>query len=542
MAETSERRMNLKALQRVDYNITDIIYNASQAALYKFNPKSSEWEKTEIEGTFFIYTRTLVPHHGFIVMNRLSTTNLIEPITAGLEFQLQTPFLLYKNATGQIFGIWFYDESECISIEDILNKLSHSGSNNQLNVQASQRQRCASEGDKMYKGNSGNKSKGSLDILSLLCQAQEEYDKQQKTSKQSNVKMEPKTIRENLPRQSTPKEIVKPTPLRLTNGSNIIEEDNLNKSQSNVASTSNSSNKGTALSLAALFAQANASEQQAQVTSVPPPLHISANLKNEPFSTSVKSAPIKIGVTKPPSELQRLFSNPANTVEHIEKQQLNENIPARDRSTSFSGHTAPLNTTNDSLEKDLRQRLNLNPSNLTPLVLNPMPSSNESGHNDIFAPHFLGRRHSVSPALNTITPAALLASSKKPLISSDIEGPIITPAMFQQSNDLSPLNSPFFPDRERSFRMSPLNTSNTLCPLNFTKSLTSFSQPLQTQVSKSDNDSHASDALALTKEHLKESLVYLLQNDDDFLTKVHDGYIASLKSQLGKFRFKPTNT
>ena len=31
-------------------------------------------------------------------MNRLSTENLVEPITKDLEIQLQAPFLLYKNA------------------------------------------------------------------------------------------------------------------------------------------------------------------------------------------------------------------------------------------------------------------------------------------------------------------------------------------------------------------------------------------------------------------------------------------------------------
>lgn len=38
------------------------------------------------------------PKHGFVVMNRLSTENLIEPITKDLEIQEQAPFLLYKNA------------------------------------------------------------------------------------------------------------------------------------------------------------------------------------------------------------------------------------------------------------------------------------------------------------------------------------------------------------------------------------------------------------------------------------------------------------
>ena len=39
--------------------------------------------------------------------------NLVEPVTKDLDFQLQTPFLLYRNHANDIFGIWFYVEAEC---------------------------------------------------------------------------------------------------------------------------------------------------------------------------------------------------------------------------------------------------------------------------------------------------------------------------------------------------------------------------------------------------------------------------------------------
>lgn len=46
---------------------------------------------------FFVHGRSASPHHGFTIMNRLSTDNLVEPINKDLEFQLQDPFLLYRN-------------------------------------------------------------------------------------------------------------------------------------------------------------------------------------------------------------------------------------------------------------------------------------------------------------------------------------------------------------------------------------------------------------------------------------------------------------
>ncbi|KAI3366399.1 hypothetical protein L3Q82_000554 [Scortum barcoo] len=100
--------ISLAALQRQDPYINNIVDVASQVALYTYNNRANEWEKTEVEGTLFIYTR-----HGFTIMNRLSMENLTEPITKDLDFQLQHPFLLYRNARLVIHGIWFYDKEDC---------------------------------------------------------------------------------------------------------------------------------------------------------------------------------------------------------------------------------------------------------------------------------------------------------------------------------------------------------------------------------------------------------------------------------------------
>ncbi|KAM6896363.1 mRNA-decapping enzyme 1B [Lycodopsis pacificus] len=105
--------ISLAALQRQDPYINDIVDVASQVALYTYNNRANEWEKTEVEGTLFIYTRLASPRHGFTIMNRLSMENLTEPITKDLDFQLQHPFLLYRNARLVIHGIWFYDKEDC---------------------------------------------------------------------------------------------------------------------------------------------------------------------------------------------------------------------------------------------------------------------------------------------------------------------------------------------------------------------------------------------------------------------------------------------
>uniref|UniRef100_A0A3B3R3Y3 5'-(N(7)-methylguanosine 5'-triphospho)-[mRNA] hydrolase n=1 Tax=Paramormyrops kingsleyae TaxID=1676925 RepID=A0A3B3R3Y3_9TELE len=90
--------ISLAALKRQDPYINNIVDVASQVALYTFSNKANEWEKTDVEGTLFVYTRLASPRHGFTIMNRLSMDNLTEPITKDLDFQLQDPFLLYRNA------------------------------------------------------------------------------------------------------------------------------------------------------------------------------------------------------------------------------------------------------------------------------------------------------------------------------------------------------------------------------------------------------------------------------------------------------------
>lgn len=82
-------------------------------------------------------------------MNRLGLNDLVEPINRNLEFQLQDPFLLYKNAQGEeqlfvilkmvfyeisdsfhfsasIYGIWFYDGDECARIGQLMNRYNAS--------------------------------------------------------------------------------------------------------------------------------------------------------------------------------------------------------------------------------------------------------------------------------------------------------------------------------------------------------------------------------------------------------------------------------
>ena len=97
-------------MPQVDPYIVSIEAHCGQVALYKFCEVKVDWEKTEVEGTLLLYQREADPQYGFTIINHLSLDDPVELITKDLYFQLQSPFLFYKNNASEIFGIRFQDK------------------------------------------------------------------------------------------------------------------------------------------------------------------------------------------------------------------------------------------------------------------------------------------------------------------------------------------------------------------------------------------------------------------------------------------------
>ncbi|KAF8781413.1 mRNA-decapping enzyme 1B like protein [Argiope bruennichi] len=229
MSDSEATKINLAALRKVDSTISSIVEGSNQVALYKYLSEESRWEKTDIEGTLFVYVRSNKPQHGFMIMNRLSTTNLVEPITEKLEFQDQTPFLLYRNGEGDIYGIWFYEDKNCVKVYKLLSSLSQLAFN-KSDKSNSIRQRSYSESNRKQQ-KPGN---AQMDIISLLTRAQDEYDKK------SAAKGTSKASKNN--QHASNGDIVKPTPVRVNGATKI--------------------NTNTPLTLGMLFAQAGGIEKK----------------------------------------------------------------------------------------------------------------------------------------------------------------------------------------------------------------------------------------------------------------------------------------
>ncbi|NWS45943.1 DCP1A enzyme, partial [Probosciger aterrimus] len=164
------QEISLAALQQHDPYITSIADVTGQVALYSFSPKANEWEKTNIEGTLFVYKRSASPYHGFTIVNRLNMHNLVEPVNKDLEFQLHEPFLLYRNANLSIYSIWFYDKNDCHRIAKLMAKVVE---------QEAQRSQQASQDRKSPTRTNGCNENKPIDILEMLSKAKDEYERNQ---------------------------------------------------------------------------------------------------------------------------------------------------------------------------------------------------------------------------------------------------------------------------------------------------------------------------------------------------------------------------
>ncbi|KAI6077378.1 MRNA-decapping enzyme 1A [Aix galericulata] len=153
------QEISLAALQRHDPYITSIADVTGQVALYSFSPKANEWEKTDIEGTLFVYKRSASPYHGFTIVNRLNMHNLVEPVNKDLEFQLLS-----------IYSIWFYDKNDCHRIAKLMAKVVE---------QEAQRSQQVSQDRKSPSRTNGCSKNRPIDILEMLSKAKDEYERNQ---------------------------------------------------------------------------------------------------------------------------------------------------------------------------------------------------------------------------------------------------------------------------------------------------------------------------------------------------------------------------
>lgn len=48
--------------------------------------------------------------------------NLVENLLGDFEYEVQSPYLLYRNAAQEVNGIWFYNARECEEVANLLSR------------------------------------------------------------------------------------------------------------------------------------------------------------------------------------------------------------------------------------------------------------------------------------------------------------------------------------------------------------------------------------------------------------------------------------
>ncbi|XBH55176.1 mRNA-decapping enzyme-like protein [Aegilops tauschii subsp. strangulata] len=117
------RLLNLTVLQRLDPAVEDILITAAHVTLYDFNIDLNQWSRKDVEGSLFVVKRNTQPRFQFIVMNRRNTDNLVEDLLSDFEYELQPPYLLYRNAAQEVNGIWFYNQQDCDAVANLFGRI-----------------------------------------------------------------------------------------------------------------------------------------------------------------------------------------------------------------------------------------------------------------------------------------------------------------------------------------------------------------------------------------------------------------------------------
>ncbi|KAL8245351.1 hypothetical protein R6Q59_011609 [Mikania micrantha] len=121
--QNSTKILNLTVLQRMDPYIEEILITAAHVTFYEFNVELNQWSRKDVEGSLFVVKRNAQPRFQFIVMNRRNTENLVENLLGDFEFELQVPYLLYRNASQEVNGIWFYNTRECEDVANLFTRI-----------------------------------------------------------------------------------------------------------------------------------------------------------------------------------------------------------------------------------------------------------------------------------------------------------------------------------------------------------------------------------------------------------------------------------
>uniref|UniRef100_F6X3U6 5'-(N(7)-methylguanosine 5'-triphospho)-[mRNA] hydrolase n=2 Tax=Callithrix jacchus TaxID=9483 RepID=F6X3U6_CALJA len=564
------QEMSLAALKQHDPYITSIADLTGQVALYTFCPKANQWEKTDIEGTLFVYRRSASPYHGFTIVNRLNMHNLVEPVNKDLEFQLHEPFLLYRNASLSIYSIWFYDKNDCHRIAKLMA--------NVVEEETRRSQQAARDKQSPSQAN-GCSDHRPIDILEMLSRAKDEYERNQMgDSNISSPGLQPSSQLSNLGSTETLEETPSGSQDKsaLSGHKHLTVEElfgtSLPKEQPAIVGLDSeeverlpgdSSQKDPSSFLLFPFEQSGGTPQS-ETLGVPSAHHsvqpeittpvlitpASITLSNEKHAPSYTiplspvlspTLPAEAPTTQVPPSLPRnsTMMQAVKTTPRQRSPLLNQPVPELSHASLIANQSpfrAPLNVTNTagtSLPSvDLLQKLRLTPQHdqiqTQPLGKGAMVASFSPVTGQLATPESFIEPPSKAAAVRAAAPASLSNMVLAPFQS------------MQQNQDPEVFVQPKVLSSAIPVAGAPLVTATTtavssvlLAPSVFQQTATrssdlerKASSPSPLTVGTPENQRKPS--IILSKSQLQDTLIHLIKNDSSFLSTLHEVYLQVL--------------
>uniref|UniRef100_A0A2K6S9A7 5'-(N(7)-methylguanosine 5'-triphospho)-[mRNA] hydrolase n=1 Tax=Saimiri boliviensis boliviensis TaxID=39432 RepID=A0A2K6S9A7_SAIBB len=460
------QEMSLAALKQHDPYITSIADLTGQVALYTFCPKANQWEKTDIEGTLFVYR--------------------------------------------SIYSIWFYDKNDCHRIAKLMA--------NVVEEETRRSQQAARDKQSPSQAN-GCSDHRPIDILEMLSRAKDEYERSAPSGhKHLTV--------EELFGTSLPKE----QPAIMGLDSEEVERlpgDASQKEPSSFLPFPFEQSGGTPQSETLGVPSAHHSVQPEITTPVliTPASITQSNEKHAPSYTIPLSPvlsptlPAEAPTTQVPPSLPRnsTMMQAVKTTPRQRSPLLNQPVPELSHASLIANQSpfrAPLNVTNTagtSLPSvDLLQKLRLTPQHdqiqTQPLGKGAMVASFAPVAGQLATPESFIEPPSKAAAARAAAPASLsnmvlapLQVAGAPLVTATttaVSSVLLAPSVFQQTVTRSS-------DLERK-----------------------ASSPSPLTVGTPENQRKPS--IILSKSQLQDTLIHLIKNDSSFLSTLHEVYLQVL--------------
>ncbi|KAL5981581.1 hypothetical protein ACLOJK_015644 [Asimina triloba] len=125
----STKVLNLTVLQRIDPFVEEILITAAHVTFYEFNIDLNQWSRKDVEGSLFVVKSCPYWLHCtlYTEQNRnmiyIDLDNLVENLLGDFEYEIQVPYLLYRNAAQEVNGIWFYNSRECEEVANLFSRI-----------------------------------------------------------------------------------------------------------------------------------------------------------------------------------------------------------------------------------------------------------------------------------------------------------------------------------------------------------------------------------------------------------------------------------